>query len=128
MSRFFPHYELFHWFDIYWLKCLIGDSFNPSSYLLFSVYTYNIFPSVSIVMHFSNIAIGLGVLASTVLAAPYKAVTSRQAASGLNVVYWGQNGGGVVENNDLSAYCATGSGIDSSCSPSILDYSRLFPN
>ncbi|TAQ84940.1 hypothetical protein B7494_g6722 [Chlorociboria aeruginascens] len=33
-------------------------------------------------------------------------------ASGQNVVYWGQNGGGTVENNDLSSYCTSTSGID----------------
>jgi chitinase len=27
-------------------------------------------------------------------------------------VYWGQNGGGTVENNDLSSYCTSASGID----------------
>ena len=27
-------------------------------------------------------------------------------------VYWGQNGGGTIENNDLSAYCTATSGID----------------
>ncbi|KAF2153628.1 glycoside hydrolase family 18 protein, partial [Myriangium duriaei CBS 260.36] len=29
-----------------------------------------------------------------------------------NVVYWGQNGGGTLENNDLSTYCISTSGID----------------
>ncbi|KAJ5240330.1 chitinase 2 [Penicillium citrinum] len=29
-----------------------------------------------------------------------------------NVVYWGQNGGNAVENNDLSAYCTSAAGID----------------
>ncbi|KID82786.1 class III chitinase ChiA2 [Metarhizium guizhouense ARSEF 977] len=29
-----------------------------------------------------------------------------------NVVYWGQNGGGIVENNSLAAYCTKESGID----------------
>lgn len=33
-------------------------------------------------------------------------------ATGQNVVYWGQNGGGTIENNDLSAYCTSTSGID----------------
>ena len=27
-------------------------------------------------------------------------------------MYWGQNGGGTIENNDLSAYCSSGAGID----------------
>ncbi|KAK2608585.1 Chitinase 2 [Conoideocrella luteorostrata] len=36
-----------------------------------------------------------------------------QASQGTqNVVYWGQNGGGVVENNDLATYCTKEAGID----------------
>lgn len=34
------------------------------------------------------------------------------SAVGQNVVYWGQNGGGTIENNDLSTYCTSTSGID----------------
>lgn len=34
------------------------------------------------------------------------------ASAAQNVVYWGQNGGGTVENNDLSTYCTSTSGID----------------
>lgn len=34
------------------------------------------------------------------------------ASAAQNVVYWGQNGGGTVENNDLSAYCTSTAGID----------------
>lgn len=34
------------------------------------------------------------------------------AIKGQNVVYWGQNGGGTIENNDLSSYCTATSGID----------------
>ncbi|KAI1318079.1 glycoside hydrolase family 18 protein [Xylariaceae sp. FL0255] len=37
---------------------------------------------------------------------------SNSSGSGQTVVYWGQNGGGTVENNDLSSYCASDSGID----------------
>jgi chitinase len=33
-------------------------------------------------------------------------------ASAETVVYWGQNGGSAVENNDLSSYCGADSGID----------------
>jgi chitinase len=63
-------------------------------------------------MHFPTVLTGLGLLASAASAAP-STVTSRQApASAQNVVYWGQNGGGTVENNDLSAYCTSTSGID----------------
>ena len=46
--------------------------------------------------------------ASLVSAAP---LALRQSDA-LNVVYWGQNGGGTIENNDLSAYCTSSSGID----------------
>ena len=54
--------------------------------------------------------ISLGLLATAVTAAP---TPSPKAASGAqNVVYWGQNGGGTIENNDLSAYCNSTSGID----------------
>jgi len=54
----------------------------------------------------------LGLMASAALAAPHT-LSSRQApTSAQNVVYWGQNGGGTVENNDLSAYCTSTSGID----------------
>ncbi|KAH8812531.1 putative chitinase [Xylogone sp. PMI_703] len=61
-------------------------------------------------MHFSTILTGLGLLAATASAAP-RGLVSRQA-SGQNVVYWGQNGGGTIENNDLSSYCTPTSGID----------------
>ena len=49
-------------------------------------------------------------MASAASAAPY--TLSSRAASGQNVVYWGQNGGGTIENNDLAAYCTSSSGID----------------
>lgn len=61
-------------------------------------------------MHFTTLLSGLGLLAGLASAAPH-AITER-ASSGQVVVYWGQNGGGTVENNDLSAYCAADSGID----------------
>jgi chitinase len=52
-------------------------------------------------MHFSTILASLGVMASATL-----------ASGAQNVVYWGQNGGGTIENNDLSSYCSSTSGID----------------
>ncbi|KAE9370233.1 carbohydrate-binding module family 1 protein [Stipitochalara longipes BDJ] len=52
----------------------------------------------------------LGLLASFTSAIPRP--LSARASSGQNVVYWGQNGGGTVENNDLSSYCTPTSGID----------------
>ncbi|KAJ3497088.1 hypothetical protein NLG97_g2162 [Lecanicillium saksenae] len=39
-------------------------------------------------------------------------LAARQAPGAQNVVYWGQNGGGTIENNDLSYYCQSNSGID----------------
>lgn len=63
-------------------------------------------------MHFLTILTGLGLMINAASAAPYT-LSSRQApASSQNVVYWGQNGGGTIENNDLSAYCTSTSGID----------------
>lgn len=62
-------------------------------------------------MHFSQIVIGLGLLASSAFSAPHSTL-SKRAVSGKNVVYWGQNGGGTVENNDMSAYCTPNSGVD----------------
>ncbi|TVY36840.1 Endochitinase [Lachnellula occidentalis] len=62
-------------------------------------------------MHFSTILASLGLLARLVSAAPLK-VLPREATGAQNVVYWGQNGGGTIENNDLSAYCTSTSGID----------------
>lgn len=51
---------------------------------------------------------GLG-LTSLAAASP---VAPRQAPDAKNVVYWGQNGGGTIENNDLASYCQSNSGID----------------
>ncbi|PNY26545.1 Endochitinase 2 [Tolypocladium capitatum] len=53
----------------------------------------------------------LGLMATAALAVPHRPLP-RQAAGAQNVVYWGQNGGGMSENNDLGVYCASGSGID----------------
>ncbi|CEJ81540.1 hypothetical protein VHEMI01660 [[Torrubiella] hemipterigena] len=39
-------------------------------------------------------------------------LTTRQTGGPQNVVYWGQNGGGTIENNDLGSYCEPNSGID----------------
>lgn len=61
-------------------------------------------------MHFPVALSAMGLMASTALAAP--TILSSRATGGQNVVYWGQNGGGTVENNDLSSYCTSASGID----------------
>ncbi|KUJ06438.1 putative endochitinase CHI2 [Mollisia scopiformis] len=61
-------------------------------------------------MHLPTTFIAFSLMLSKVLAAPSR--FSKRAASGQNVVYWGQNGGGIVEDNDLSSYCTADSGID----------------
>ncbi|KAI1734717.1 putative endochitinase CHI2 [Xylaria scruposa] len=61
-------------------------------------------------MHFTKVSAGLGLMAAVATALPASLQT--RASSGKNVVYWGQNGGGTVENNDLSAYCSSTAGID----------------
>ncbi|KAI4859400.1 putative endochitinase CHI2 [Hypoxylon rubiginosum] len=53
----------------------------------------------------------LSLMAGVAMALP-RAHVSRQASGAQNVVYWGQNGGGTIENNDLSTYCTSTSGID----------------
>ena len=62
-------------------------------------------------MHFPTVLTGLGLMACAASAAPYT-LSSRQAPGAQNVVYWGQNGGGTIENNDLSSYCTSTSGIN----------------
>jgi len=62
-------------------------------------------------MHYPTILTFLGLMAGAASAAPHT-LSSRQAAGAQNVVYWGQNGGGTIENNDLSTYCTSSSGID----------------
>ncbi|PNY26833.1 Endochitinase 2 [Tolypocladium capitatum] len=63
-------------------------------------------------MHTSSASLyGLALIMATVaFAAPHKALP-RENSGAQNVVYWGQNGGGVVEN-DLATYCTSESGID----------------
>ena len=64
-------------------------------------------------MHFPTVLTGLGLMACAASAAPYPStLSSRQAPGAQTVVYWGQNGGGTIENNDLSTYCTSASGID----------------
>lgn len=66
-------------------------------------------------MRFTTLLASLG-LADLAVSAPSTkgphSLISRQAPGAQNVVYWGQNGGGTVENNDLAAYCTSTSGID----------------
>ncbi|KAI1312341.1 putative endochitinase CHI2 [Xylaria venustula] len=64
-------------------------------------------------MHFTKVSAGLGLLAGVATARPTTTTTLKtRASSGQNVVYWGQNGGGTIENNDLSTYCTADAGID----------------
>ncbi|RJE23913.1 Fungal cellulose binding domain protein [Aspergillus sclerotialis] len=62
-------------------------------------------------MHLAKPLTILGLLASIASAVPH-GLRTRQAQGAQTVVYWGQNGGGTVENNDLAAYCKSNSGID----------------
>ncbi|KAI1100525.1 glycoside hydrolase family 18 protein [Jackrogersella minutella] len=62
-------------------------------------------------MRFATVYTSLGLMAGAATAAPHLLKT-RQASGAQNVVYWGQNGGGTIENNDLSTYCNSTSGID----------------
>lgn len=62
-------------------------------------------------MHSFSVLASLGLMASSALAGPIS-LPKRQTSTGQNVVYWGQNGGGIVENTDLTTYCSSTSGID----------------
>ncbi|KAI1444614.1 glycoside hydrolase family 18 protein [Annulohypoxylon stygium] len=62
-------------------------------------------------MHFSTVFNSLGLVAGLTSALPHARV-ARQSSSAETVVYWGQNGGGTIENNDLSTYCTSSSGIN----------------
>ncbi|RYC62980.1 hypothetical protein CHU98_g3217 [Xylaria longipes] len=57
------------------------------------------------------VSAGLGLMAGAATALP-TSIKARQSSSPENVVYWGQNGGGTIENNDLAAYCTDDAGID----------------
>ncbi|RWA12446.1 hypothetical protein EKO27_g2639 [Xylaria grammica] len=68
-------------------------------------------------MHFNKVSAGLGFMAGAATAMPTlptvpSSFKTRQSSDPQNVVYWGQNGGGTIENNDLSAYCTSDAGID----------------
>lgn len=63
-------------------------------------------------MYLPTLLTTFSILSTIVSAFPRPHPLSARSASGQNVVYWGQNGGGTVENNDLSAYCTSTSGID----------------
>lgn len=64
-------------------------------------------------MHFQTALATLGLMATATMAVPHGMRKATNTTSGpQNVVYWGQNGGSTVENNDLSAYCNSTSGID----------------
>lgn len=61
-------------------------------------------------MHLSTSFAALSLVAGSTLAAPH--MLQSRAPGGEVAVYWGQNGGGTIENNDLSTYCTSSSGID----------------
>ena len=59
------------------------------------------------------LSVGIVGIASAVSPdSPAKPGVTGSGPTGQNVVYWGQNGGGTIENNDLAAYCTPSSGID----------------
>jgi len=62
-------------------------------------------------MQFIKATTGLGLLLGIATAVPTPAKSPRDSGH-QNVVYWGQNGGDAVENDDLSFYCTPESGID----------------
>lgn len=64
-------------------------------------------------MHFSKVLASVGLMATAASALPHRLMARNASSTGAqNVVYWGQNGGGIVENNDLATYCSSSSGID----------------
>ncbi|OKL59089.1 hypothetical protein UA08_05843 [Talaromyces atroroseus] len=65
-------------------------------------------------MRFATLITGASAIAlATASALPRRnTLSSRQTTSRQTVVYWGQNGPGSSENNDLSTYCTATSGID----------------
>ncbi|KAJ5211785.1 class III chitinase ChiA2 [Penicillium cinerascens] len=63
-------------------------------------------------MHFATLFTGLSLMTTVVSAVPHRLKASPRSSGAQNVVYWGQNGGGTVENNDLSTYCTSTAGID----------------
>ncbi|GAW24871.1 hypothetical protein ANO14919_144660 [Xylariales sp. No.14919] len=58
----------------------------------------------------TSVSTSLGLLAGLTAALPRPLAPRQDSAT--TVVYWGQNGGGTIENNDLSAYCTPEQGID----------------
>jgi chitinase len=70
-------------------------------------------PTLSYILRaISWISIYTALASPNLMAASAVTLSSRQAFATQNVLYWGQNGGGVIENNDLSTYCTSASGID----------------
>ena len=64
----------------------------------------------------------LSVVSSVVLTANAAAAPAASSNHNQNAVYWGQNGGGTIENNDLSTYCTPASGIDIIILAFLFDY------
>jgi chitinase len=63
-------------------------------------------------MLFATTLTTLGLIAATANAGVIKQMKRQDAAGAQNVVYWGQNGGGTIENDDLATYCTAEAGID----------------
>ncbi|KAI0804951.1 class III chitinase ChiA2 [Xylaria sp. FL0064] len=58
----------------------------------------------------ASVSTTLGLFAGLTAALPHPLAPRQDSPK--TVVYWGQNGGGTVENNDLSAYCTADAGVD----------------
>lgn len=91
------------------LSLCIFSSLLCTCYIFYRLYFVYI-----IDMHHLRALVGVGLagLAAGVPLTDKISVKPRQAPGAQNVVYWGQNGGGTIENNDLAAYCQPNSGID----------------
>ncbi|KAI1111230.1 glycoside hydrolase family 18 protein [Nemania sp. NC0429] len=61
-------------------------------------------------MIFPSVLAPLSLLAGLAAALPRSAPSHQDGAE--TVVYWGQNGGSTIKNNNLSAYCTSDAGVD----------------
>ena len=68
--------------------------------------------SASASCHRAALDMHLGTAIAGVITASAFAGRLAFSAGSQTAVYWGQNGGGIEENNDLSTYCTASSGID----------------
>ena len=62
-------------------------------------------------MHFTTATLG-GLSLMATIASAASGLSPRADANGQVVVYWGQNGGGTLENTNLASYCDGSAGVD----------------